>query len=307
MVKLAHFDIGDSRNRWANKFGSGSNLGGGGGNGGHFNNNMYQNHFNAPIGSMNQQYAHTPNPYANGSFHSGAPANGTPLPSVPTSTASNHSEHSQHSNSNADVNVNVNMNNLNASHHAHGGHGHGHGHGHGNTAQPNMMAIGLNNQMQAIQQQMQQWNIAQSANQQLQSQGGIVYNPYSAYSSLGYVSPPLSIYEYEGNGTPNVNVQLNQFAFPAATPVMMPAQALFGNNMGNASQLPGAAGIQRQISNDSHHSVGSGAASPQSNHSAGSNEAHKAKTWSKKQQVCNCNVLLLMLSYSQNRILIHSN
>eukprot|EP01084_Bolivina_argentea_P069988 127315_1 len=52
VVKLAHFDIGDNCNQWANKFASGSsvnnmapitsNLGD------HFNNNMYQNHFNAP-------------------------------------------------------------------------------------------------------------------------------------------------------------------------------------------------------------------------------------------------------------------
>eukprot|EP01084_Bolivina_argentea_P184214 317765_1 len=40
--------------------------------------------------------------------------------------------------------------------------------------------------------------------------------------------------------------------------------------------------LPRQVSNDSHHSLGSGAASPQSNHSGSSND--KAQTWSKKQQ-----------------------
>ena len=83
MVKLAHFDIGDSRNRWANKFGPGGNLGAGaqgsGGNatsnGNHFNQNMYQNHFNAPIGSMNSFNAF------NNNYQ---PQNTTPLPSVPS-------------------------------------------------------------------------------------------------------------------------------------------------------------------------------------------------------------------------------
>eukprot|EP00483_Globobulimina_turgida_P010332 UN10352 len=62
---------------------------------------------------------------------------------------------------------------------------------------------------------------------------------------------------------------------------MMPAPTFLASNIsGNSS----TGSLQRQRSNDSHHSVGSGAASPQSNHSAGSNEANKAKTWSKKQQ-----------------------
>eukprot|EP01083_Nonionella_stella_P275031 934014_1 len=240
VVKLAHFDIGDSRNRWTNKFGSGggSSQHGGGGGGNHFNNNMYQNHFNAPIGSMTGGGL-------NNYGYSGSMANGTPLPSVPTSAVSSQDNHNI-PNPSQDVNVNVNMNNLNVT----------------SNQQPNMMQqMQLNNQIQiqAIQQQLNQLNLQQNSQQMVAAanQGGNAVNGATA------------------------NVQLNQFAFPTATmmPTLFANNAMAANQQQNTNQLPS---LPRQISNDSHHSVGSGAASPQSNHSASSND--KAATWSKKQQ-----------------------
>merc|ERR1712154_697589 len=92
----------------------------------------------------------------------------------------------------------------------------------GNNNQ-NMMQIQMNNQMQAIQQQMQQWSIA---------------NPVQS-------------------ATATTTTNANQFAFPAANPVMMQAPTLFAQSQTKQTALP------RQLSNDSHHShhsVSSGAA-----------------------------------------------
>lgn len=264
VVKLAHFDIGDSRNRWANKFGpgqGGSGQGGGMGgnptsNGNHFNQNMYQNHFNAPIGSMNSFNAFQQNPYASGG------QNTTPLPSVPSSAAGFNNDPSQQT----DVNINVNMNNNS------------NGNMNGNMNVMNQMQNMNNNNMQnfnlqAIQQQMQAMQLNGQLNNAQQYQ--------------------------QGNGA----VGVNQFAFPQATPVMMQAPQLFNmngqqqqqNGVNNVSQQQGQqnnvngniphlpqAQLGRQGSSDSHHS--GGAASPQSNHSNGSGDANKGKTWSKKQQ-----------------------
>jgi len=257
VVKLAHFDIGDSRNRWANKFGpgqGGSGQGGGMGgnptsNGNHFNQNLYQNHFNAPMGSMNSANAFQQNPYGN---FTNTMQNTTPLPSVPTSNAAFNDPSGQ-----TDVNVNVNMNNLNANISSNG------------NMQNVMNQMNAGNfNMQAIQQQMQAWQLNNAQQNQ------------------------------QGNGA------VGQFAFPPAAPVMMQAPQLFnmngqqqqngmnnvaqqqqgqnnGNMNGNIPHLPQAQ-LGRQGSSDSHHS--GGAASPQSNHSNGSGDANKGKTWSKKQQ-----------------------
>eukprot|EP01084_Bolivina_argentea_P054706 100313_1 len=260
VVKLAHFDIGDSRNRWTNKFGSGggSSQHGGGGGGNHFNNNMYQNHFNAPIGSMTGGGL-------NNYGYSGSMANGTPLPSVPTSAVSSQDNHNI-PNPSQDVNVNVNMNNLNVT----------------SNQQPNMMQqMQLNNQIQiqAIQQQLNQLNLQQNSQQMVAAanQGGMMHHSPDGHALI------IAHQNTKGNAVngATANVQLNQFAFPTATmmPTLFANNAMAANQQQNTNQLPS---LPRQISNDSHHSVGSGAASPQSNHSASSND--KAATWSKKQQ-----------------------
>merc|ERR1712176_1188487 len=104
---------------------------------------------------------------------------------------------------------------------------------------------------------MQQWSIN---NQQNANQGGLQTQTNAA--------------------------NLSQFAFPAATPVMMQAPTLFASNpqiINNNQQKLTSPSIPRQTSADSHHSVGSGNGSPQSNHSGGSNDNNK-KIWNKKQQ-----------------------
>ena len=173
-----------------------------------------------------------------------------------------------------------------------------------------MNAMNVNNQMAQIQQQMQQWqlNNATNAQQGIPSHYQQIYPYYDGPTSPKSLSP-------KGNG-----VNVNQFAFPAAAPVMMQAPTLFGmngqqqngvhnvaqqqgtNNVnmnGNIPNLPQAQ-LGRQGSSDSHHS--GGAASPQSNGSNGSNDANKGKTWSKKQQVM-LYPLYPCFDHPQNRIL----
>lgn len=106
--------------------------------------------------------------------------------------------------------------------------------------------------MQAIQQQMQQWSIANGA----------------------------------ATNNPGQSASLNQFSFPAATPVMMPTPTMFNQSMANQNQSQQSVASNVPQLSQSHHSNGNG--SPQSNHSGGSNDklgtSTSAKTWSKKQQ-----------------------
>jgi len=259
VVKLAHFDIGDSRNRWANKLGSDRLLNGGGAssattsNGNHFNNNMYQNHFNAPIGSMNS-FNGFGNAYTS-SLNGGANQSATPIPSVPSSGAANYSN-------DGEVNVNVNgvsLQNLSV-----------------NSAPQNLQNMNML-QINALQQQMQQWNLQNSA----------------------------ANVQAQGNGAVNGVANLNQFAFPNATPLMMQPPALFANaGSTNTANSTATNNASHPASNGVHVSNGAlnlpsttlprqgsadsanGAQSPQSNHSGNSthsNDAHKA-TWTQKQQ-----------------------
>ena len=86
VVKLADYDIGGSRNRWTNEVGPRSNPTS---NGNHFNQNMYQNDFNAQIGSINS--LNTFNNYGgSGAMAQNNMSNNTHLPSVSSSTAFNH-------------------------------------------------------------------------------------------------------------------------------------------------------------------------------------------------------------------------
>ena len=293
VVKLAHFDIGDSRNRWTNKFGpsgpAASMNGGVGGGGGHFNQNMYQNHFNAPIGSMqgvNTSFANVTHPF------SGATP-GSTAPSSNVSSTTNPNSFSADSSQANDVNVSVNMNGLNVSN---------------NNNQSNMMQqLQMNNQMQAIQQQMQQWSIANGAASNnpagIFSNNADMAHEYYYYPRFSYRHDPYPHYvHFEGQSS-----ALNQFSFPAATPVMMPAPTLFNQSMANSNPQPSVPTTSQQqqqqqqqmhcqISNGSHNSTGNG--SPQTNHSGGSNDIK----WTKKEKVRICMRVSLMFVYTQNRI-----
>ena len=93
-----------------------------------------------------------------------------------------------------------------------------------------MNPMNVNNQMAQIQQQMQQWQLNNATN----AQQGIHPHPHSYYDPSVYYkqSPPTHSLELstKGNGTVNVG----QFTFPAAAPVMMQAPTLF--NMNNQQQ-----------------------------------------------------------------------
>merc|ERR1719334_928716 len=226
VVKLAHFDIGDSRNRWAQKFptsphgphnhhragggfgphqhhrggyggpfrggyanggphhgrpgphgphGHGGNFG----NGGTFNNQMFQTHLDAPMGTRTHNAHSMHSPVANSAYEQPHSVSGLRSPNAHHNGINGHAHNALngHANAQAMMNGSSNQNASNGTHSA-------------GTSNPNSMPNGvsapngggagmmglntnlmngmngmgmnMNNQqntLQALQQQMQQWNL----------------------------------------------------------------------------------------------------------------------------------------------------
>mmetsp|Transcript_56067 Transcript_56067/g.93452 ORF Transcript_56067/g.93452 Transcript_56067/m.93452 type:complete len:919 (+) Transcript_56067:180-2936(+) len=258
VVKLAHFDIGDSRNRWSNKFGGsgghGHVHGGGGGgtpngplsNGSHFNTNMYQNHMNAPIGSMNAFngfHGNTVN--VNGS-------NPSPLSSVPSSVSGTGNVADAHSYAYGSAPHPHHQQQQQQQQQAPAPHPPPH------VAPQAEVGLGAMNQMQALQQSMQQWNL---------NAGSSGVN--AAKSNVSNLMFPA--------GAPMMMAPSTLFASGGAVNAApAPAVTVAGNN--NNISAGATATLARQSSADSVHSGGN------SPHSNGSNEGNRKPNWSKKEQ-----------------------